>query len=190
MEVYDPARLQHALQVLVSRANDEASRRGRPALRLESEQVGSETYYTVGGPLPIEIHYAFADGYLVAAPSRALVMRALQTRRSGDTLAASAALRALFPPGRDVHVSGLVYQNVGRLLGSLLEAPLPLSGDQRRSLEGLTGDARPTLLLAYGEDDAIRLAGMGGVFDLDASQLALPVLLERALRGTAARAQP
>jgi hypothetical protein len=190
MEVYDPARLQHSLQVIVSKANDEASRRGRLALRLDSEQVGSETYYTLGGPLPVEIHYAFADGYVVAAPSRALVMRALQTRRSGETLGTSAAFRALFPPGRDLHVSGLVYQNLGAVLRSFVEAPVPLSPDQRRSLAGLTGDARPTLLCAYGEDDAIRLAGMGGVFDLDASQLALPMLLERAVRGTAGRPQP
>jgi hypothetical protein len=192
VEVYDPARLQHSLQTLVARANDELARVGRPAIRLQAEQVGGETYYAVqGGGLPVELHYAFDHGYAVAAPSRALVMRALRVRAEGESLPRSAAFRRLFPPDRGVDVSGLLYQNLGTMVGSLLDAPaVGLSDEQRRSVEALARDTRPTLLCAYGEPDAIRVAGMGGAFDFETGDLALPLLLERVLPGTMRRATP
>jgi hypothetical protein len=183
VEVYDPARLQASLELLVTRANDDAASAGRPGLRLEAEQVGETTYHSLRGDMPFELHYAFADGYLVAAPSRALVMKALRTYGSGETLGRAASFRALFPPDRDAHVSGLLYQNVGPVLGSLLEAPgaSRLTGDQRRAFETLTRDTRPTLVSVYGEDDGIRVVGTGGAFNLDGADLALPLLLERAM---------
>jgi hypothetical protein len=182
VEVVDPARLQSSLEVLVRRASEEAARAGRPALALESEEAGGQTYHVFRGPgLPVELHYAFADGYAVAAPSRALVMRALQVRASGDSLARSASFRGLFTPDRDVNVSGLVYQNLGPLVRALLDAPGAgaLSADQRRAFDALTRDTRPTILCAYGEPSALRVAGLGGVFDLDTTDLALPLLIER-----------
>jgi ferric-dicitrate binding protein FerR (iron transport regulator) len=191
VEVYDPARLQASLQTLVTRASDEAQRAGRPALRLEAEQSGADTYYVVRGGLPFEVHYAYSGGYLVAAPSRALVMTAIQGRAGGDMLAGSERLRALFTPDHDVNVSAIVYQNLGPLVGSLMAAPgSRLSAEQRRSVEALAGDARPTLLCAYGEADGIRVAGLGGAFDLDTGDLALPFLLQRLFPGAARVAAP
>jgi FecR-like protein/putative zinc finger protein len=192
VEVEDPARLQSSLQVLVSRANDEALRVQRPGLRLEAEQAGDRTYYSVrGGGLPFELHYTFADGYLVAAASRAFVMRAVQLRESGDTLARSQRFQALFPRDRHVNVSGLVYQDLGPLVRVLLDARgSVLAPGQRSAVESLTRDAKPTLLCAYGEEDAIQLAGAGGLFDLDPAQLVLPLLLERRISGTRGTAAP
>jgi hypothetical protein len=182
VEVVDPARLQSSLEVLVRRASEEAAHAGRPALALESEEAGGQTYHVIRGPgRPVELHYAFAEGYAVAAPSRALVMRALQVRASGDSLARSASFRGLFTPDRDVNVSGLVYQNLGPLVRALLDAPGAgaLSADQRRAFDALTRDTRPAILCAYGEPSALRVAGLGGVFDLDTTDLALPMLIER-----------
>jgi hypothetical protein len=192
VEVYDPARLQASLEALVTRTNDEAASAGRPGLRLEAEQVGEETYHSLRGDMPFELHYAFAGGYLVAAPSRALVMKALRTYESGETLGRSASFRALFPPDRDAHVSGLLYQNASPTVLSLLRAPgaSQLTGDQRRSFEALTRDSRPTLVSIYGEDDGIRVAGTGGALNLDGADLALPLLLERAIGGMPRRANP
>ena len=155
--------------------------------------MGEETYHSLRGELlPFELHYAFAGGYMVAAPSRALVMRAIRTRDSGETLARSAPFRALFPPDSDAHVSGVVYQNMGPTITSLLQAPgaSQLSSEQRRSFEALTGNARATLVSIYGEDDGIRVAGTGGAFNLDGSDLALPLLLERAMGGLSRHANP
>ncbi len=189
VEVADPTRLQSSLEVLVRRANEEAARAGRPALALESEEAGGQTYHVIrGAALPVELHYAFAEGYAVAAPSRALVMRALQARASGDTLARSSSFRALFTPDRDVNVSGLVYQNLGPLVRALLDAPGAgaLSAEQRRTFDALSRDTRPTILCAYGEPSALRVAGLGGVFDLDTADLALPMLVERVIGRTRA----
>jgi hypothetical protein len=193
LEVEDPARLQASLQVLVSRANDEALRARKPGVRLEAEEAGGRTYYSIGGGvLPFELHYAFADGYLVAAASRALVMRAIQLRESGQTLGQSAAFQALFPRDRHADVSGLVYQDLGPLARALLDAKgsLPLAPGQRGAVETLTRDTKPTLLCAYGEEDAIQVAGMGGLFDLDPAQLLLPLLLDGKGSGTRGAAAP
>ena len=190
VEVADPARLQSSLEVLVRRASEEAARSGRPALALESEDAGGQTYHVIrGAGLPVELHYAFAEGYAVAAPSRALVMRALQARASGDTLARSASFHALFTPDRDVNVSGLVYQNLGPMVRALLDAPGAgaLSADQRRAFDALSRDTRPTIRCAYGEPSALRVSGLGGVFDLDTTDLALPMLLERVMAARGGR---
>jgi hypothetical protein len=191
-EVYDPARLQASIERLVASASDEAAREGHPGLRLESEQVEGETYHSLVGASPFELHYAFSRGYLVAAPSRALVMKALRTFESGDTLGRSASFRSLFPPDRDAHVSGLVYQNFGPAVTSLLRAPgaAQLTGGQKSSFEALAGDAKPTLVSFYGEEDGIRVAGVGGAFGMDGSDFALPLLLERTMGGLPRPANP
>jgi hypothetical protein len=189
VEVADPARLQSSLEVLVRRASEEAARSGRPPLALESDDANGQTYHVIrGAGLPTSLHYAFAEGYAVAAPSRALVMRALQARSSGDSLGRSSSFRALFTPDRDVNVSGLVYENVGPLVRALLDAPGAgaLSADQRRAVDALSRDARPAILCAYGEPSALRVAGLGGVFDLDTADLALPMLVERVMGKTLA----
>ena len=78
------------------------------------------------------------------------------------------------------------------MVRSLLDAPGAgaLTADQRRSFDGLTQDTRPTVLCAYGEPSAVRVAGLGGVFELDTSDLVLPMLLERVRRGTSRMATP
>ncbi|HEX6738403.1 MAG TPA: FecR domain-containing protein, partial [Vicinamibacteria bacterium] len=125
IEVNDPARLQASLQVLLEKAAAEAARhpeaRERFAPRLEAEQSGGLTYYALRG-LPIEVHYAYAAGYLVAGPSRALVAQALRTRASGDTLGRSGRFRSLLPADGQDHVSAIAYQNLGASLSAVLGA--------------------------------------------------------------------
>jgi hypothetical protein len=179
VEVYDPGRLQITLQALADRYNEEAARNGRPGVRLEAEQVDAVTHYALqGSALPFEVHYAFSSGYLVVAPSRALVMRAFQARESGQSFAAGDRLRSLAPADGQPNVSGLVYQNLGPLLGGLLGA-LPVQPSQRESVDKLAQDARPSLLFVYGEEDQIRMAAIGDMFDLDPTKLALPLVLQQ-----------
>jgi hypothetical protein len=75
---------------------------------------------------------------------------------------------------------------------SLLRAPgaAQLTGGQKSSLEALAGDAKPTLLSFYGEEDGIRVAGAGGAFGIDGSDFALPLLLERTMGGLSRQANP
>lgn len=192
-EVYDADKLQRSLQVLVGKAADAATAAGRPGVRLDAEQVNGQVYYRIhGGNLPVELHYGFASGYLVMAPSRALVMQALRARQGGESLSRSAAFLGLFPSGRQDYVSGLVYQNLGGTLGSLLDlrGPAGVSDQQRRAIESLGKASAAALLCAYGGTDGIEVAGIGGGLDLDPASLALPLLLSRGLSGTAPPATP
>jgi FecR-like protein/putative zinc finger protein len=193
VEVYDPSRLQSAIQALVAAWNDEAQRDGWPGLRLEAEQSGDRTYYALrptDARFPVEVHYAFDHGYLVAAPSRALVARALETRESGERLAQSDRFRSLFPADGQTNVSAVLYQNFAPLMKSLADGASLAGEEQRGAVAALAGATEPSLVCAYGEPDRIQVAGLGGLFDLDLSGAALPLMLGRLIPGTEPRAHP
>ncbi|MGH7419292.1 MAG: hypothetical protein ACREKB_16080, partial [Candidatus Rokuibacteriota bacterium] len=181
-----------AIQSLVNAWNEDAPRQRRSQLRLETEQVDSRTYYALRGAdasLPLEVHYAFVDGYLVAAGSRALVMRAIQIREGGSALPQSAGFRSLFLTDDRTNVSALLYQNLGSLVTGMARTPgaAGFRPGQRDVVTGLARQSPPTLLYAYGEDDRIQVAGMGGLVDLDPRSAALPALIGRLVPGTPAR---
>jgi hypothetical protein len=66
----------------------------------------------------------------------------------------------------------------------------PLSPGQQGSLQALAQSAKPTLLCAYGLPDGIQVASLGGLLDINPQDLALPMLLQRALPGTPHRQAP
>jgi hypothetical protein len=157
-EVYNQAKLQYVVERIVEAAAREASAHGKQPLRLKQEQAGGRTWYTIVAPdsRPFtEFHYTFADGYLIAAPSRALVEQAIGNRAAGNMLAASASFRALMPEDGQNHFSALVYYDVKSTVEPLAEV---LSEEQRRNIEGLEGLLEPTLVLGYGAADRITVA--------------------------------
>jgi len=115
-EVYDPVRLQQTIARAVQQANAHQVAAGKPGVALAQEQDGGRTYYTItASQPPLEVHYLFADGYLVAAPTQAQLDHALAQRAAGTTLAASSRLRGLLGRDGQVNVSALFYQNLGPL---------------------------------------------------------------------------
>ena len=82
-EVYDPVKMQAALQKFVEAYSRETVKAGNQPLRIAQEVVDGRTYYMIAGgdgsPLT-EAHYTFADGYMIAGPTRALVA----TRPAGE----------------------------------------------------------------------------------------------------------
>ena len=89
-EIYDPGRFQATLQHFVDAHNQEVASTGKKPIRMEQETVDGRVYYSIaqvdGGPL-MEAHYTFDQGYLVAAPTRALVIaRAADRRRAGTSI--------------------------------------------------------------------------------------------------------
>jgi ABC-type multidrug transport system fused ATPase/permease subunit len=68
-----------------------------------------------------EIHYVYTDGYLLAAPSQALLDSSIQNRANGYTLTSSAAFTALIPHDQYTNFSAMVYYNVGSTLSPLVE---------------------------------------------------------------------
>jgi hypothetical protein len=151
VEVNDAARLQNSLTRIISEINREAAARQRPTISLSSESVSGRTYYNIKIPgLPTSIHYTFWAGYMILAPTRALVLEAIQIHDGSDTLARSERFRSQLPSdGRD-YTSGFVYQNFQGITNAL---PVQKFGT-------ITG-ALPTLICLYGEADHIVLSSRG-----------------------------
>ncbi|HVR99519.1 MAG TPA: FecR domain-containing protein [Thermoanaerobaculia bacterium] len=184
-EVYDPARLQRTFEQAAAKLSAELREQGKPAIEVREERRGGRTWYSLVGTDPkIEIHYLFEDGYIVAAPSRALLERTLQQRSSGTTLAGHARLRDLLGEDGQVNVSALLYQNLAPVLESaerLLPPGVRGEGHGGPDVRSLILGHGPMVGYAYAEQDRIlfgsssesplglnlqNLAGLGGILGM------------------------
>lgn len=126
VEVYDPARLQGAIETLVRRANDwlaeSADAGAAPSrLSLETRTTAEGKIHVLTHPeLPWTIAFAHADGYLVATSSPFLLESALQAHRLGTSLIDAPQFSALLPKDGEPHFSLLAYQDLGSAVNGLL----------------------------------------------------------------------
>jgi hypothetical protein len=139
-------------------------------VHLTNHSADGRTVYTFRSPkTSYEIDYIFVDGYLLVAPSEALLAIAIQERAARTTLARSTAFRALLPRNRQANFSALLYYNVGVQLGPVLDQ-MKNSGlmtpAQQKSLAMIAGNREPGLIYAYGEPDRITVASRSGFFGL------------------------
>jgi len=172
-EVYDAARLQNSLQQLVNVLNRHAAEHGHSGVKLEQETVSGRTFYRVqslDATFNQETDYTFADGFIIMAPSRALVIQALQTHANGDTLARSATFRSLLPKDEHANFSGLMYQNLSPILQPL---SAQLNNQQVQLLQQLAAGSKPSVICAYGDQDRIEVASNSRFPGLDFNSLAL-----------------
>ncbi|HZF14089.1 MAG TPA: FecR domain-containing protein [Thermoanaerobaculia bacterium] len=165
LEVYHPQALESSLEQLVARVNDQLHAAGKPEITLTHETTGGRTYYSIRSTDPAHQHgvdYTFVDGYLVVAPSRALLDTAITQRAQGFTLASSAKFRALLPEDQQVNFSALVYHNLGSALAPLANlAPQGAPGNGGAggaSIARMIAGSGPTLTYAYAQDDRILFA--------------------------------
>jgi hypothetical protein len=169
-EVYDPVRAQSALQRVVEAYNAQAVRQGRPPLRTGQETAEGRTYYMIAGPTEnalTEAHYTFANGYLIAGPTRALVSRALQIKTTGTSIGRSAKFLELEPRDQYANYSAVVYQNLGSTIGPLAGilgslVPQQAQKESQNAIAALQ-NLKPMLLAAYAEGDRITVAAGGNV---------------------------
>jgi ferric-dicitrate binding protein FerR (iron transport regulator) len=176
VEVYDPAAAQSALQQAFQLYNADAAQSGKNPIITSQETFEGRTYYTAAvrnaGPL-MEAHYTFADGYLIAAPSRALVTKALQLKQSGDSILRSSKFQSLVPRDCYANFSAVLYQNAGATLAplaSLLGGFMQLPGSQSNNLSSL-GNLKPNLIAAYGESDRLTFAANGDLLGPNLTKL-------------------
>lgn len=186
VEVYDPSKLQYSLSRLVEDFNREAAKHNRQGLKVEERQGDHRIYYSVrslDAVFPVEVHYTFSDGYLVAGPSEELVAEAIRTRahRESNSIAHSEKFRALFPADQHVNVSGLIYQNLAPVIGSITNQ---LSPSQLQSVQTLVSNTEPSVICAYGDESQIELASNSKTLGLDLKSLAISSLLEQLKSGT------
>jgi hypothetical protein len=180
-EVYDQARLQQSFERMVDKLNEWAAREGRSGLQWERSESGGRTFYALKSTgYGVEIHYTYANGYLVAAPSRALVERALKYHDSGYTLLRSPRFTQTLPADGNANFSAIFYHDLAPLLapvaGQMEKAAKDMTEEQQKVLRS-AADAPPTLAYAYAQDDRIIFAAdsEGGPFGFSpASLMGLP----------------
>jgi FecR protein/Putative zinc-finger len=177
IEVNQSGALQLAIEKMVQAANREAQKSNQPGLTLNQAQVGGRTFYTIQSQSPgltavtSEYDYTFADGYMIVAPSRALLIAAIETHANGTSLARSASFRALLPSDNQANFSAMLYQNLSPILKPLASQ---LNSGQLAMLQQLAADSKPSVMCAYGESDRIEVASSGKLLDLNP---AFPTLL-------------
>lgn len=164
VEVYDPPRLQATIVKLVSLLDAEAKKAGRPGVRLVTEAAGGLTVHAlVSGDGVSRLQYAFVDGYLVAAPEKALLVRAAEAHASGDTLLTAPKLVALLPGEGPLDFSMLAFQDVGGALGSLARSLGAASGSAASELSS----SGASLAWAWAEPTRVVFGSSGaGLSDL------------------------
>ncbi|MGC1366739.1 MAG: FecR domain-containing protein [Candidatus Acidiferrum sp.] len=190
IEVNDAGALQVALDKLVQNANREAQKSNQPGLAINQAQADGRTFYTIqlqSAGLSTEYDYTFADGYMILAPSRALVIAALQTHENGTSLARSASFHALLPSDNQANFSAMLYQNLGPIVQPLASQ---LTSGQLALVQQLAADAKPSVFCAYGESDRIEVASTGRLLDLNPGILTLSHLLQQSGRGTSHTPNP
>jgi hypothetical protein len=168
-----PQTLQHSIETLVEAFNREPG--ATTSLTLTSTVQSGRTYYHLGGStFPVTVHYTFADGYLIAAPSQVLVAQAIDNRSRGYTLARSERFRAQLPLGASPNFSALIYHNISQVTAPVAEQLQKLNvmtEEQRRSAAKLQ-DMTPGLIYVSGEPDRISISSAGGFFGMNLSMLA------------------
>ncbi|MGA2536742.1 MAG: FecR domain-containing protein [Terracidiphilus sp.] len=176
IEVHDSQRLEQTLEKLAEAIRNlakESQAQGDPAqgkqahsITIESDEVAGQRFYSVRDTVSGNViaQYTFANGYMVVAPNRAIVMEALHTYATGDSLAHAAAFRALLPKDANANYSAIAYQNLSPVAGPLLSQ---LSGESADVLRKLAADARPTVICVRGEESRIEAVSDSRLFGFD-----------------------
>jgi hypothetical protein len=176
-EVKDPGRLQSTIQQLLTDINDHVKGE-HPGLVLEQNAANGLTFYTIrstDATKPFEATYTFTDGYMILGPSRALVMNAIVIHQNGNSLAHSADFRALLPQDEQPDVSAVLYQNLAPVIQPIAQQ---LSPSQLQSLKQIAAETKPSVVCAYGESNAIRVASSSRLFGFDLNTAALTTLMD------------
>jgi hypothetical protein len=166
IEVRDPAQLEQTLERLTTAIRNQVKGKNVHSISIESTDADGQRFYSIhdatSGATPAQ--YTFADGYMIVAPSRALLMEALQTYSSGNSLARSEAFRALLPADANANYSAVAYQNLTPVLGPLLGQ---FTGQAADALRQIAADAHPTAICARGENDRIEASSDSRLFGFD-----------------------
>jgi hypothetical protein len=175
VEVHDSNQLQAAIEHVVQLANAQDQGQNARPVAIDASQSGGRKFYAIRYVASgnVVAQYTYADGFMIITPNRALLLDALREHSSGDTLARSAAFKALLPKDGNENCSAVAYQNLSPVLSPLLG---DLSGDTADLLRKLASDSRPTTICAWGEENRIEAGSDSRLFGFDF--LALGALLD------------
>jgi hypothetical protein len=185
-QVNDPEHLQQTLERVVSEINKEAAKFGKAGLVWERGDISGRTFYTLkSSDFGVEVNYAFASGYMIVGPSRALVARSISAREQGYMLLHSAKFTAGLPADGNTNFSAVFYHNLAPLVqpfaDRLAGTASNLPQEQQQALKAMAANMQPTLAYAYAQGDSITFNANtdGGPFGLSpATILGMPNALE------------
>jgi hypothetical protein len=166
IEVHDAGQVQQALERLVQLIDNQPHGDKFHPVAIDSSVAGTQRFYAVRdtGSGAIVTNYTFSNGFMIVAPSRALLMDALRTHASGNSLSRSAAFKALLPTDQSENCSAVAYQNLGPVLTPLLSQ---LQGGAADTVRKLAEDSKPTAVCAWGEENRIEAASDSRLFGFD-----------------------
>ena len=167
IEVNDPAGFQTEFVALTERMNERIAAAGHEGrLVVESENVGNRTDWVVRFTGPDAqgnaMRYTFVDGYLIAAPSRALIDLAIEQRGNTYTLTRSSAFTALLPTDGHVNVSAFLWEHMGPTVEPLVSRLAgTVASKEMTALSAMAAETGPRLVTACAEDDRIVISSRG-----------------------------
>jgi hypothetical protein len=166
IEVNDSDRLEQALERMTEAIRSHADANAAHSIAIEPSDAGGQRYYSLHDRVTgnIVAQYTYANGYLIVAPSRALLIQALQAYSTGNSLANSAAFKALLPKDANENYSAVAYQNLSPVLTPLLTQ---VSGETADAVRKLAADAKPTSVCARAEQTRIEAASDSRLFGFD-----------------------
>jgi ferric-dicitrate binding protein FerR (iron transport regulator) len=166
VEVNNPDRLETTLERLAQAISNQSQGTKAHAVAIEPSTVGSQRYYAIRDLTTglVKANYTFANGFMIVAPERALLMDSLQIRASGNSLARSTSFRAMLPHDQNENYSAVAYQNLSPVITPLLSQ---FSGNSADAIRKLAADSRPTVICVWGKDSRIEAASDSRLFGFD-----------------------
>src|SRR5216683_2133674 len=171
LRVNDPNHVQAVFAKLLATAPVAAQQSAEDGVTYHSLRIPSS-------PKPMDVAYAFVDGYLVIGSSRETVVESVRLHKTGASLAKSKKFLEAMPAGHSAEASALMYQDPIAMTALRLRALSPQLAD---SLSQLTSGITPAVVCAYAEPDVIRGVSSSGGVDagliLVGAAIAIPNLL-------------
>lgn len=166
IEVRDSGRFEATLERLTQAIDGKLEGKDAHGITITRSQAGAQTFYEVHNSTTglVVAEYTYSNGYMVITPTRALLMEALQTHASGNTLGSASSFKALLPVDQNENYSAVAYQNLGPVITPLLSQ---LSGETADALKKLAADSHPTAICAWGKDAGIEVASNSNLFGFD-----------------------
>ena len=186
IEAYDEAVLQQSIEWSVARFNEYAAAEEDfdATIELITANVGESTGYEVNlsvelsadsdfqlGLSPASFNYAYVDGYLVAAPDRGLIDRAIGFYTSGSGLQTDSEFQELLARDGYLDFSAVSFSRLGELVGDVMgNLPSTLTAEQQAAVSALDIEVGPSISSILALPDRIHLAHNGS------SQLPVQIL--------------
>lgn len=158
IEVNDQAHLQQSFERTVAQLNEWAATQGKQGFSWQRDQREDSIYYTLKSlDFGVEAVYTFAYGYLIAAPSRTLVERAIRYHDSNISLLQAPKFRATLPDDRQANFSAMFYYNFSQVAAPLAKQGVPMPKSPSTALSSIAF-GKPVLAYVYALNDRFTIS--------------------------------